>query len=160
MRIRSLFLPPVPAHPALTRVLRQHIEDEQLQPGDLLFQGEFGGLLAGSVIRRAWRSARKAVLPAHVYDSPTGRRVYDNRNTRPTKWLNDGIPPAQVAEWAGNSVAVLLATYARCVDGQLPDLDGWKPRATSRRRRCRTLADLRPVENFDTYSTRPPAKTR
>ncbi|GAA3104643.1 hypothetical protein GCM10017687_15140 [Streptomyces echinatus] len=33
----------------------------------------------------------------------------------------DGTP-AQVAEWAGNSVAVLLATYARCIDGQLPDL--------------------------------------
>ncbi|MGW0915841.1 tyrosine-type recombinase/integrase [Streptomyces sp. NPDC002784] len=112
----------VPGHPDLTRILRQHIEDEQLRPGDLLFQGEFGGILAGSVIRRAWRSARKAVLPPHVFDSPTGRRVYDNRNTRLTKWLNDGIPPAQVAEWAGNSVAVLLATYARCVDGQLPDL--------------------------------------
>ncbi|WP_235460004.1 hypothetical protein [Streptomyces olivochromogenes] len=112
----------MPGHPALTRILRQHIEDEQLRPGDLLFQGEFGGILAGSVIRRAWRSARKAVLPPHVFDSPTGRRVYDNRNTRLTKWLNDGIPPAQVAEWAGNSVAVLLSTYARCVEGQLPDL--------------------------------------
>ncbi len=51
-----------------------------------------------------------------------GKRVYDNRHTRLTKWLNDGIPPAQVAEWAGNSVPVLLATYARCVEGQLPDL--------------------------------------
>ncbi|WP_327748887.1 site-specific integrase [Streptomyces europaeiscabiei] len=112
----------VPGHPALTRILRQHIEDEQLKPGDLLFQGETGGILAGSVIRRAWRSARKAVLLPHVFDSPTGRRVYDNRHTRLTKWLNDGIPPAQVAEWAGNSVPVLLATYARCVEGQLPDL--------------------------------------
>ncbi|MDX3753681.1 integrase [Streptomyces sp. AK08-02] len=37
-------------------------------------------------------------------------------------WLNDGIPPAQVADWAGNSVPVLPATYARCVEGQLPDL--------------------------------------
>jgi hypothetical protein len=54
----------------------------------------------------------------HVFDSSTGRRVQDNR------WLNDGIPPAQVAEWAGNSVAVLLAVYARCIDGQLPDLNG------------------------------------
>ncbi|WP_328431494.1 tyrosine-type recombinase/integrase [Streptomyces sp. NBC_00453] len=112
----------VPGHPALTRILRQHIEDEELKPGDLLFQGENGGILAGSVIRRAWRSARRAVLAPHVFNSPTGKRVYDNRHTRLTKWLNDGIPPAQVAEWAGNSVPVLLATYARCVDGQLPDL--------------------------------------
>lgn len=72
----------VPGRPALTRILRQHIEDERLKPGDLLFQGESGGVLAGSVIRRAWRSARKAVLPPHVFESPTGRRVYDNRNTR------------------------------------------------------------------------------
>jgi integrase len=112
----------VPGHPALARIPRQHIRGERLRPGDLLFQGESGGILAGSVIRRAWRGARKAVLPPHVFESPTGRRVYDNRHMRLTKWLNDGIPPAQVAEWAGNSVAVLLATYARCVDGQLPDL--------------------------------------
>ncbi|WP_246885746.1 hypothetical protein [Streptomyces sp. GESEQ-4] len=112
----------VPGHPALTRILRQHIEDEELKPGDLLFKGENGGILAGSVIRRAWRSARRAVHAPHVFDSPTGKRVYDHRHTRLTKSLNDGIPPAQVAEWAGNGVPVLLATYARCVDGQLPDL--------------------------------------
>ncbi|MFF1730341.1 hypothetical protein [Streptomyces sp. NPDC058247] len=112
----------MPGHPALTRILRQHIEDEELKPGDLLFQGEKSGILAGSVIRRAWRSARKAVLPLHVFESPMGKRVYDLRHTRLTKWLNDGIPPAQVAEWAGNSVPVLLAIYARCVDGQLSDL--------------------------------------
>ncbi|MEU9476644.1 hypothetical protein [Streptomyces sp. NPDC048191] len=112
----------VPRHRALTRILRQHIADEQLQPGDLLLQGETGGILAGAVIRRAWRSARKAVLSPHVFDSPTGRRVYDTRNTRLTKWLNDGIPPAQVAGWAGNSVAVLLSSYARCISGQLRDL--------------------------------------
>lgn len=80
-----------------------------------------GRALAGSAFRRAWRSARKAVLPPHVYEWPTGRRVYDNRDTRLTKWLNDGIPAVQVAEWAGNSAAVLLATYPRSVDGQLPD---------------------------------------
>ncbi|WP_241661887.1 MULTISPECIES: hypothetical protein [Streptomyces] len=48
--------------------------------------------------------------------------MHGNWNSRLTKWLNDGILPAQVAEWAGNSVAVLLAAYVRCVDGQLPDL--------------------------------------
>ena len=64
----------------------------------------------------------KVVLPPHVFDSPTGRPVYDSRPTRLTQGLNDGVPPAQVAEWAGSSVPVLLVTYARCVDGQLPDL--------------------------------------
>ncbi|MFC9956946.1 tyrosine-type recombinase/integrase [Streptomyces nigra] len=112
----------VPGHPSLTRILREHIEKANLKPGDLLFQGEKGGMLAGSVIRRAWRSARGEVLTETEFASPLGRRVYDLRHTCLTNWLNDGIPPAQVAEWAGNSVPVLLATYARCISGQLPDL--------------------------------------
>ncbi|MFE5138247.1 hypothetical protein ACFRDV_11275 [Streptomyces fagopyri] len=77
--------------------------------------------ILNAVMKHAIRR-RKAVLPPHVFESPTGRRAYDNRHTRLTKWLNDGIPPAQVADWAGNSVPVLLATYARCIRGQLPDL--------------------------------------
>jgi hypothetical protein len=28
------------------------------------------------------------------------------------------VPPVQVAEWAGHSVAVLLRIYAKCIDGQ------------------------------------------
>lgn len=69
--------------------------------------GRKGGLLAGSVFRRIWRKARKAVLDEHEYSSPVGKRVYDLRHTCLTTWLNNGIPPAQVAAWAGNSVPVL-----------------------------------------------------
>ncbi|MFE1909349.1 tyrosine-type recombinase/integrase [Streptomyces gardneri] len=112
----------VPCRPALTRILRAHIEEEGLKPGDLLMQGEKGGDLAGSVIRRAWRRARKEVLPPYEFGTPLGRRVYDLRHTCLTNWLNAGVPAATVAEWAGNSVPVLLSTYARCVDGQLHDL--------------------------------------
>ncbi|MFF7021046.1 tyrosine-type recombinase/integrase [Streptomyces klenkii] len=113
---------PVPAHPALVAILRGLIERDGLKPGDLLFAGEKGGLLAGSVFRRVWRKARKAVLKEYEYDSLVGKRVYDLRHTCLTTWLNSGIPAAQVAEWAGNSVPVLLATYARCITGQLADL--------------------------------------
>ncbi|MFI5616706.1 tyrosine-type recombinase/integrase [Streptomyces sp. NPDC051567] len=112
----------VPCRPALTRILRTHIEKEGLKPGDLLMQGEKGGYLAGSVIRRAWRRARKEMLNPYEFGTPLGRRVYDLRHTCLTNWLNAGVPPATVAEWAGNSVPVLLATYARCIDGQLDDL--------------------------------------
>ncbi len=111
-----------PGHPFLTGILREHIKREGLKPGDLLFQGEKRGMLAGSVIRRAWRAARKEILLPHEFDSPLGRRVYDERNTRLTKWLNMGVPPATVAEWAGTSVPVLLASYARCIDGQMAAL--------------------------------------
>ncbi|MEU4092991.1 tyrosine-type recombinase/integrase [Streptomyces sp. NPDC026673] len=112
----------VPGHPSLAKILREHIQAESLKPGDLLFSGERGDMLAGSVIRRAWRSARKVVLTPEEFASPLGRRVYDLRHTCLTNWLNDGIPPAQVAEWGGNSVPVLLATYARCISGHLQDL--------------------------------------
>ncbi|MEU0406760.1 tyrosine-type recombinase/integrase [Streptomyces griseorubiginosus] len=112
----------VPGHPSLTRILREHIQTENLKPGDLLFQGEKGEMLAGSVIRRAWRTARERVLTSEEFASPLGERVYDLRHTCLTNWLNDGIPPAQVAEWAGNSVPVLLAIYARCISGHLQDL--------------------------------------
>ncbi|MBB5117564.1 mobile element protein [Streptomyces eurocidicus] len=113
---------PVPVHPALAAILRDLIKRDGLGPGDLLFPGEKGGLLSGSVFRRIWRKARKEVLTLYEFESPLGRRVYDLRDTCLTTWLNNQIPPAQVAEWAGNSVPVLLATYARCINGQLPDL--------------------------------------
>ncbi|MFH0244300.1 hypothetical protein ACGRHY_18210 [Streptomyces sp. HK10] len=79
-------------------------------------------MLAGSVFRRVWSKARKEVLGEHEYDSPVGKRVYDLRHTCLTTWLNHGVPSAQVAAWAGNSVPVLLAICARCVTGQMADL--------------------------------------
>ncbi|MCL6298706.1 hypothetical protein [Streptomyces kronopolitis] len=100
----------MPVHPALVAILRDLIEEDGLEPDDLLFPGEKGGLLAGSVFRRVWRKARKAVLDEHEHSSPVGKRVYDLRHTCLTTWLNNGIPPAQVAAWAGNSVPGLLAT--------------------------------------------------
>jgi hypothetical protein len=33
-------------------------------------------------------------------------------------WLGAGVPPTQVAEWAGHSVVVLLQVYAKCLAGQ------------------------------------------
>lgn len=33
-------------------------------------------------------------------------------------WLNAGVPASQVAEWAGHSIAMLLNTYAKCIEGQ------------------------------------------
>ncbi|MFI0202133.1 MULTISPECIES: hypothetical protein [Streptomyces] len=71
----------MPAHPALVVVLCELVERDGLEPGDLLFPGEKGGLLAGSVLRRVWSKAREAVLEEHEYASPVGKRVYDLRHT-------------------------------------------------------------------------------
>ncbi len=62
--------------------------------------------------------ARCAALTPAEYASPLARRVYDLRHACVSTWLNGGVQPAQVAEWAGHSVAVLLRVYARCIDDQ------------------------------------------
>lgn len=65
-----------------------------------------------------WRKARQAALTAEEYGSPLARRPYDLRHAAVSTWLNAGVPPTQVAEWAGHSVAVLLQIYAKCLSGQ------------------------------------------
>lgn len=61
-------LPRSPSVPALVAVLRDLIKRDGLQPGDLLFPGEKGGLPPGPVFRRARNKAREAVLPEHAYE--------------------------------------------------------------------------------------------
>lgn len=55
--------------------------------------------------------------------SPIGKRLYDLRHTCLTTWLNNGVPPARVAEWAGTSVAMPFAVYAHCISGQAKELE-------------------------------------
>jgi hypothetical protein len=49
------------------------------------------------------------------------RRPYDLRHSGITWRLNSGVPPTEIAAWAGHSVEMLLRVYARCVAG-LEDL--------------------------------------
>ncbi|MFJ7997574.1 tyrosine-type recombinase/integrase [Streptomyces sp. NPDC096310] len=109
----------IPIRPVLVRVLREVIREYDLGEVDLLFPGEKGGMLAGSVFRRVWGKAREEVLSKREQETPMGKRVYDLRHTCLTTWLNRGTPPARVAEWAGNSTLVLLTIYARCIDGEV-----------------------------------------
>ena len=68
-------------------------------------------------IYRAWHRAREAVLSEREFTSMLARRPYDLRHACLSTWLNAGVPPAQVAEWAGHSVDVLLRVYTNCVEG-------------------------------------------
>src|SRR5208282_93206 len=87
-------------------------------PGGRVFSGIRGNELASITYRRAWDKARHTALTSAEYASPLAKRVYDLRHACVSTWLNGGVPPAQVAEWAGHSVAVLLKVYAKCIDGQ------------------------------------------
>jgi integrase len=50
--------------------------------------------------------------------SPLARRPYDLRHACVSTWLNGGVAPTQIAEWAGHSVDILLRIYAKGLIGQ------------------------------------------
>ena len=70
------------------------------------------GLRGGEVAERA------ALTPAE-YSSPLARRVYDLRHACVSTWLNAGVPPAQVAEWADT------ASTSRCCSPVLSSAAPW-----------------------------------
>jgi integrase len=110
---------PVPCPPQLTALLHQHLREFGTDAEGFLFRGiREAGQLSESTYSRAWRQARKEALTAEEYASPLARRAYHLRHAAVSTWLNGGVPPTQVAEWAGHSVQVLLQTYAKCLAGQ------------------------------------------
>jgi integrase len=108
----------VPITPPLTRILRSHLDQFDTGRDGRTVTGIQGGELPSITYRGVWDKARRTVLTPAEYASPLARRVYDLRHACVSTWLNGGVPPAQAAEWAGHSVAVLLRVYAKCIDGQ------------------------------------------
>jgi integrase len=111
----------VPAPPPLTALLRAHLESFGTQHTHGRLFGSMrtaDGDLSDSVYGRVWAGAREAALTAGEASSPLARRPYDLRHAAVSTWLNAGVPPTQVAEWAGHSVAVLLRVDAKCLAGQ------------------------------------------
>jgi integrase len=99
-------------------ILRTHLDANGTGPENRIFHGEHGAVLATSTIQRVWRKARETALSEEEQASPLAKRPYDLRHARLSTWLNAGVPATQVADWAGNSVEVLLSTYAKCLVGQ------------------------------------------
>ena len=83
-----------------------------------MFVAARGGVVNDSVYSMVWSNARFDALTARQFASPMAKRPYDLRHAAVSTWLNAGVPPAQIAEWAGHGVEVLLRVYAKCVDGQ------------------------------------------
>jgi integrase len=109
---------PVPIHPDLVTLLRDHIAQFNIPPGGRLFVGPRGGIMTDRTYLGAWHKARTKALSAREAASPLAETPYALRHAAVSTWLGAGVPPAQVAEWAGHSVAVLLRVYAKCVAGQ------------------------------------------
>jgi integrase len=108
----------VPVPQALVEILRNHLKEYGTDDEGRLFRGERGGPLAGVTYTRLWDRARQAALTDEQYASPLARRPYDLRHAAVSTWLNSGVEPPRVADWAGHSVEVLLRIYAKCLDGQ------------------------------------------
>ncbi|GAB3157669.1 tyrosine-type recombinase/integrase [Micromonospora sonneratiae] len=109
---------PVPAHPELVCLLREHLDEFGAAPDGRLFVGPRGGTIGESTYLTVWHKAREQALTPAEFRSPLAGVPYDLRHAAVSTWLNGGVPPTQVAEWAGHSVEVLLRTYAKCIVGQ------------------------------------------
>jgi len=98
--------------------LRGHIGQFGTAPDGRLFRGYRGGDLSESVYGRVWQGARLLAFPPALAASPLAGRPYDLRHACLSTWLNAGVDPTQVAEWAGNTVEVLMRVYAKCIHGR------------------------------------------
>lgn len=107
----------VPCPPELTSILRDHLDKYGTDPEGRLFRGEKGGEVPLITWNRVWQASRSAALTEEAAATPLARRPYDLRHAAVSTWLSGGVPPAQVAEWAGHSLEVLFQVYAKCLDG-------------------------------------------
>ncbi|HEY0641298.1 MAG TPA: integrase [Pseudonocardiaceae bacterium] len=108
----------VPSPPPLTAILNEHLATHGVGADGRLFRNLTGGELAESTTGRVWDKARKAALSTIEYGSPLARRPYDLRHACVSTWLANGVPSAQCAAWAGQSVGVLHQVYAAVLADQ------------------------------------------
>ncbi|MER5752608.1 site-specific integrase [Streptomyces sp. NPDC002088] len=107
----------VPLPPELVALWRASIDAFGTADDGRLFFNERGGIVGSSTYDRAWHEARELGLPPDLVCSLLAARPYDLRHSALSTWLNAGVDPT-VAERAGNSVEVLMTTYAKCLYGR------------------------------------------
>lgn len=101
----------------LVVILRAHVDEFGAAEDGRLFRSQRGNHLAPVSYESVWRRAREHVLTAAQFATPLAQRPYDLRHACLSLWLNGGVPAANVAARAGDSVAMLQSTYAHCIDG-------------------------------------------
>ncbi|MBZ9598117.1 tyrosine-type recombinase/integrase [Streptomyces erythrochromogenes] len=108
---------PVPIPPVLVAILQAHLKGFGTAKEGRVFGNERGGVVGSSTYWRVWEEARQYALPPERVDSPLAGRPYDLRHACITRWLNAGVPIAEVARRVGNSPEVIHRRYHGCVDG-------------------------------------------
>lgn len=108
---------PVPIPPVLVAILRAHLNEFGTAKEGRVFGNERGAVVGSSTYWRVWEEARAYALPPERVASPLAGRPYDLRHACITRWLNAGVPIAEVARRVGNSPEVIHRRYHGCVDG-------------------------------------------
>lgn len=108
----------VPIHPDLVKLLRDHLAEFGTGPGGRIFNLPRGGAVTSTAYLVIFHKARAAAFTEAEAASLVAQRPYDLRHAAVSTWLNATGDPAQVAEWAGHTVDVLLRVYARCIAGR------------------------------------------
>jgi integrase len=109
---------PVPIHPELVKLIRDHVAEFGYGPGGRIFSLPRGGSVTNTAYLVIFHKARAMAFTAAEAESLAAQRPYDLRHACVSTWLNATGDPPQVAEWAGHSVNVLMQTYAKCVSGR------------------------------------------
>ena len=108
----------VPIPPELVSMLREHIAAFGTSPEGRIFRSRQGNPLQASSWWQVWQKVRAASLDDEQLASPLMARPYDLRHAGVTRRLNEGMPQASVAAWAGHSVEVLTRIYTHVITGQ------------------------------------------
>ncbi|WP_308293154.1 tyrosine-type recombinase/integrase [Streptomyces sp. TS71-3] len=108
---------PVPIPPVLVAIFRAHLRTFGTAKEGRVFGNERGGVVGSSTYWRVWEEARRYALPPERVDSSLAGRPYDLRHACITRWLNAGVPIAEVARRVGNSPEVIHRRYHGCIDG-------------------------------------------
>jgi integrase len=108
----------VPIHPELVKLLRGHLAEFGTGPGERIFNLPRGGVVTSTAYLVIFHKARESAFTEAEAASLVAQRPYDLRHAAVSTWLNATGDPAQVAEWAGHTVDVLLRVYARCIAGR------------------------------------------
>ncbi|MFJ1971827.1 tyrosine-type recombinase/integrase [Streptomyces sp. NPDC087903] len=108
---------PVPIPPVLVTILQAHLKEFGTAKEGRVFGNERGGVVGSSTYWRVWEEARAYALRPERVDSPLAGRPYDLRHACITRWLNAGVPIAEVARRVGNSPEVIHRRYHGCIDG-------------------------------------------
>lgn len=99
-------------------MLREHIAVFGTSPEGRIFRSRQGNPLQASSWWQVWQKVRAASLDDEQLASPLMARPYDLRHAGVTRRLNEGMPQASVAAWAGHSVEVLTRIYTHVITGQ------------------------------------------